>query len=104
VESGRGLGHGWCLWFRGGKLLSCRRNRGHGIQREHASSLQLPVLVLLQQHRTDKPGDGCVIGKDADDTGAALDFLVHALQQVGAPQLAPVLLREVAEGQHVLPG
>jgi hypothetical protein len=28
---------------------------------------------------------------------------IHPLQQVGAPELFPVLRREVTEGQHVLP-
>jgi len=62
------------------------------------------VLVLLQQHRTHQAGDGSVVGEDPDDAGAAFDLLVHALEQVGAPDLAPVGLREVAEGQHVLLG
>ena len=62
------------------------------------------MLVLLQQHCPHQAGDGCVVGKDADDAGAALDLLVEALQQVGAPDLAPVGLREVAEGQDVLLG
>ncbi len=49
-------------------------------------------------------GDRRVVGEDADDTGAPFDLLVDPLQQVGAPDLAPVGLREVAEGQHVFPG
>jgi len=62
------------------------------------------VLVLLQQHCPHQTGDGSVVGEDPHDPGAALDLLVHALQQVGAPDLAPVGLREVAEGQHILLG
>ena len=49
-------------------------------------------------------GDGCVVGKDADDAGPPFDLLVEAFQQVGAPDLAPVLVREAMEGQHVVRG
>ena len=62
------------------------------------------MLVLLQQHCSHQAGDGSVVGEDPDDAGAALDLLVHALEQVGAPDLPPVGLREVAECQHVLLG
>ena len=89
--------------------LECRdviqlRDGGHAVGGEHAAALQLPVLVLLQQHRPDQAGDRRVVGKNAHDPGAALDLLVHPLQQVGAPDLAPVVLGEVAESQHVLFG
>jgi len=53
------------------------------------------VLVLLQQHRPHQAGDGGVVGEDADHAGAALDLLVDAIEQVGAPDLAPVGLWEV---------
>ncbi len=89
-ESDRGSDLGWSLLLRFGKLLSHWRNGCHGVLRKHAPALQLPVLILLQQHRTHQSHDGGVIGKDAHDAGAALDFLVDALEQVGAPQLAPV--------------
>jgi hypothetical protein len=46
---------------------------GHALGREHAAALQLPVLVLLQQHRTHQAGDGGVVGEDADNPSAALD-------------------------------
>ena len=62
------------------------------------------MLVLLQQHRPHQAGDRGVVGEDSNDAGASFDFLVHPLQQVGAPDLAPVVLGEVAEGQHVLLG
>ena len=62
------------------------------------------MLVLLQHHRADQAHDGGVIGEDANDAGAAFDLLVEPLEQVGAPQLAPVAGREVATGQYVLPG
>ena len=62
---------------------------GHALGGEHAAALQLPVLVLLQQHRPYQAGDRRVVGEDADDAGAALDLLVDPLQQVGAPDLSP---------------
>ena len=70
------------------------------------------MLVLLHHHRPDQAHDGDVIGEDADNAGAALllrrrlrlDRLVEPLVKVGAPQLAPVAGREVAKGQHVIPG
>ena len=62
------------------------------------------MLVLLQQYRAHQAGDRRVVGEDADDPGAEFDFLVDPLEQVGAPDLAPVVLGEVAERQHVLLG
>jgi hypothetical protein len=47
---------------------------------------------------------GGVVGEDAHNPCAALDLLVHPLQQVGTPDLFPVGLREVAERQYVLLG
>jgi len=80
------------------------RDGGHALSGEHAAALQPPVLVLLQQHRPNQASDGGVVGEDADDPGTALDLLVDPLQEFGAPDLFPVLLGEVAEGQHVLLG
>jgi hypothetical protein len=76
----------------------------HALGGEHAPDLELPVLVLLQQHRSHQACNGGIVGEDPDDAGAALDFLVDPLEQVGAPDLSPVLIREVPEGEHVFPG
>jgi hypothetical protein len=40
--------------------------------------VQLPLVVLLEQHRADQPDNGGFIGEDADDVGAAFDFFVFA--------------------------
>jgi len=48
------------------------------------------VLVLLKQHSTLKLLDPGIVVEHADDVAAALDFLAHALQQVGAPGPSPV--------------
>ena len=81
-----------------------RRDRGHALSWKHGPRLQLPVLVLLQQDGAHQAGEGGVIGEDAHDAGASLDVLVDALKKVGAPDLLPVMRREVAEGQNVLAG
>ena len=80
------------------ELRDCR----HALGGEHAAALQLPVLVLLQQHRPHQAGDRGVVGEDSNDAGASFDFLVHPLQQVGAPDLAPVLLGALVNPGHVL--
>jgi hypothetical protein len=51
-----------------------------------------------------QPHNCGVIGEDAAHIRPALDFLVQPLERVGAPELAPVLLREVEERQHVVSG
>ena len=80
----------------------------HALGRQHAAAFQLPVFVLLQQHRPHQAGDGGVVGEDAHGPGALLDLLFHPLlsddNQVGAPDFALVDLREVAERQHALLG
>jgi uncharacterized protein (DUF952 family) len=62
------------------------------------------VLVLLQQYCTHQAGDCRVVGEDPHHAGTPFDLIVHALQQVGAPDLSSVLMWEVAEGEHILPG
>ena len=100
-----GLGLGGCVLERGlGRGLLQRGDGSHALGREHAPALQLPVLVLLQQHRTHQAGDRRVVGEDADHAGTAFDFLIDALEQVGAPDLSPVLGWEVVEGERVFPG
>ena len=46
---------------------------GHGRLGEEAPSLELPFLLLLQQLTAYQPGDGGVVGEDADDVGASFD-------------------------------
>jgi hypothetical protein len=112
VDRGRGwcfsASHCCCLHGRSsiGELqwLLGLRDLGHGGLGEEAAALELPFLLLLQQLAAHQPGDRAVVGEDADDVGASLDLLVQALQRVGAPDLAPVLLREVQERQHVVTG
>jgi hypothetical protein len=49
------------------------RDGRHALGGNHAAALQLPVLLLLQQHRTHQADDRGAIGEDADNASAALD-------------------------------
>jgi hypothetical protein len=62
---------------------------------EEAATLQF--FLLLQPLATVQSHDRSVIGEESDHVGAAFDFLVQPLKLVGAPDLAPALLREVQE-------
>lgn len=63
--------------------------------------LRLPLVVLLQQHRSDKADDRRFIGKDADDLRVALNLLVEVLNRVHGMDLRPVLNREVRAGTDI---
>jgi len=62
------------------------------------------MLVVLQQHCTHQTLDRGGGGEDNHHAGAALDFVVDALEQVGAADFFAVLGGEVAERQHRLAG
>ena len=87
-----------------GRQIHQLRDGGHAFGGEHAAARQLPVPVLLHQHSSNQAGDLGIVGQDADHPGWPLYFLIMPLQQVGAPVLFPVLLREVKEGQQVFSG
>ncbi len=55
-----------------GRQILQRRYGGHAFDGEHAPALQLPVLVMLQQHSPNQAGNPSVVGEDADDAGAVL--------------------------------
>ena len=56
----------------------------------HVAVLQLPFIILLQQHRTDQPDDRCLVGKDFNHVATSLHFLVQSLQRVCAVLLGPL--------------
>ena len=43
-----------------------------------------PFLMLLAGQRADEAQAACLVGKDAHDMGATLEFLVEAFEEVGA--------------------
>lgn len=43
------------------------------------STLDSPLIVLLEQQGADKTNDGVLVGEEADDNGAPLDLAVHTL-------------------------
>jgi len=51
---------------------------------------------LLEQHRADQADDRGLVGEDADDIGAAFDFLVEPLQCKRS--LIPTLRRTTGMG------
>jgi Transposase len=72
-----------------------------------------PIVVLLRQDCADEADDRVVLGEDADDIGAALDFAIGALDWVGnryerigaeAPLQASSLRRMVRPSGTVAPG
>ena len=81
------------------------RDGPHALGGEYAAALPLPVLVLLKQHRPHQAGDRGIDGDDSDDAGATFNFLIHPLPQVGAPNLAPVVLGEALRqrGRQIAP-
>jgi hypothetical protein len=50
------------------------------------------------------PGDGGLVGKDADDIGPALDLAVETFERVGGVDLGTMLLGKGHVGEDVLLG
>lgn len=63
-----------------------------------------PLLVLHQRYRTYQACDRSIVGEGADDADVTVNFPVNGLEVVGAPDLSPVLVKQVAEGKHVISG
>jgi hypothetical protein len=72
----------------------------HGIP-DSPGALYGPFIGLLEQQGPDQARDCCLVGKDADHVGPALDLAVQALEWVDRMQLGPVGCREAHIGQHV---
>jgi len=62
------------------------------------ATLQLPLVVLLEQQRSDQARDAGFVREDAYDVGPALDLGVQAFERVGAVNLQPMRLGEVQAG------
>lgn len=63
-------------------------------QRHVAGALDGPLVVLLEQDRTNEADGGIFVWEDASDLGPALDFAVETLDRIGRVQLGPMLWRE----------
>ena len=74
---------------------------GDGLKGHVAGSLDGPFVVLLKQQGADETCYCGLVGKDADDLGAAFDFAIVSLDRIGRVQLGAVLSREGHVGQHV---
>lgn len=93
-------------------MSACRWQADEGIiahlsdcfWRHVVGALDGPFVVLLKQQDTDQSDDGCIVGEDADDLCAPLDFAVGTFNGVCRMQLGPVRLGEGHVGEHVLLG
>lgn len=67
----------------------------------HVAVRKVPLFGFLDRQSADEADDYCVVRKDSDDYGSALDLLVHSLQRIGARKLSPMFLRGTHEGKDV---
>lgn len=67
----------------------------------HVASLQLPLVVLLEQQGSDEPDDRSIVWKDADDVRPALDLCIDAFERVRRRNLRSVRFREVHEREDI---
>ncbi len=49
----------------------------------HVAVLELPLVILFEEHGADETDDAVLVGEDADDIGASLDLLVQPLERIG---------------------
>ena len=78
-------------------------DRGDGLKGHVAGALDGPLVVLLEEDGADQSGDCGLVGEDADDLGAPLDFAVEALDGIGAVKLGSMLLWKGHVRQHIAP-
>ncbi len=57
--------------------------RGDRFQCHVAAALNRPLVVLLEQDRTDEAHDGVFIGEDADHFGSTLDLAIDPFERIG---------------------
>ena len=74
---------------------------GDCFQRHVAGALNGPLIILLEQDRTDEPCDGGFIWKESDDVAAPLDLPFQSFDRVGGVYFGPALSGEAHVGQHV---
>ena len=61
-----------------------------------------PILVDFDRQRPNQPQAALLIGKDADDMGAAFELLIDPLEHVGALKMLVMLSRQPVKGQSFL--
>src|SRR5262245_12264093 len=88
-----------------GSLVRDHGETGLGEDLEsHVAAAFGPLVGLFGEHGADEADDGGPVGEDADDVGAAADFLVQAFLWVVGPDLAPDLAWERSEREQLLAG
>ncbi len=73
---------------------------GEDVEAEVAAAFG-PFVVLFGQDSADQADQGGAAGEDPHDVGAAADLAVQPFLRVVRPDLAPELLGEAGEGEHV---
>ena len=58
-----------------------------------------PFLVLFRGEGAHQAQAALLVGEDADDLGAAFEFLVEAFEEVGALEVFVMSLWETVEGE-----
>ena len=61
-----------------------------------------PILVDFDRQRADQSQRALLVGKDADDLGAALNLLIKPLEHVGALKVLVMLSGQPIKGQRFL--
>ena len=80
-----------CPWHcreHDGRIIA---DRCHGFKGHVAGAPDSPFVTLLHEDGADEPGNGGLVGEDADDVGAPLDLAVEAFDGVGRVQLGAML-------------
>jgi hypothetical protein len=75
--------------------------RSRALARRHVAAGDCPFVVLFGEHGADQADHRVAVGEDPDDVGAAAQLLVEPFLGVVRPDLAPVLLGEPGEREHV---
>lgn len=66
--------------------------------------VQAPLIISFEHHGGNQAHDGGVIGEDADNVGATLNFRIQPLQRVAGVDLHPMGSREGHARKHLVLG
>ena len=70
----------------------------------HVAACDGPLIVLLEHQRADEADDGIVVGEDANDICASLDFFIQPFERIGGVELALMVLWKGHLSEHVVLG